>query len=168
MVMIINEEEGKDLLTMGECIDLMEDVFREFGRGNGVNPPRLRYSCPTPDPKANYFANIHAGALPKYGVAAVRLNSRLTEEKDDETRRVEFQHPTRRYWGQFLIYSLETAELLGIIVDGSISPLRVGATAAPPSACWPDRTPASPASSGPVTRRSCTPGRWRPPFPCNA
>lgn len=128
MVMIINEEEARELISMGECIDLMEDVFRELGRGNGVNPPRLRYSCPTPDPKANYFANIHAGALPKYGVAAVRLNSRLTEEKDDETRRVEFKHPTRRYWGQFLIYSLETAELLGIIVDGTISPLRVGAT----------------------------------------
>lgn len=128
MVMIINEEEAKELISMGECIDLMEDVFRELGRGNGVNPPRLRYSCPTPDPKANYFANIHAGALPKYGVAALRLNSRLTEEKDDETRRVEFKHPTGRYWGQFLIYSLETAELLGIIVDGTISPLRVGAT----------------------------------------
>ena len=128
MVMIINEEEGKELLTMGECIDLMEDVFREIGRGNGVNRPRLRYSCPTPDPKAKYFANIHAGALPKYGVAALRLNSRLAEEKDDETRRVEFQHPTKRYWGHFLVYSLETAELLGIIVDGTISPLRVGAT----------------------------------------
>lgn len=128
MVMIINEEEGRDLLDMGECIDLMEDVFREFGRGNGVNPPRLRYSCPTPGSEAKYFANIHAGALPSYGVAAVRLNSRLAQEKNEETLRVEFQHPTRRYWGQFLIYSLETAELLGIIVDGSISPLRVGAT----------------------------------------
>jgi len=128
MVMIINEEEGKDLLTMGECIDLMEDVFQEFGQGGGVNPPRLRYSCPTPDPDAKYFANIHVGALVKYGVAAVRLNSRLAEEKDDETKRVQFKHPTRRYWGQFLLYSLETAELLGIIVDGTISPLRVGAT----------------------------------------
>lgn len=128
MVMIVNEEEGRNLLTMRECMDLMEDVFREIGRGNGVNRPRLRYSCPTPDPQARYFANIHAGALPKYGVAALRLNSRLAQEKDHATRRVEFRHPTRRYWGHFLIYSLETAELLGIIVDGTISPLRVGAT----------------------------------------
>ena len=41
---------------------------------------------------------------------------------------MEFKHPSKRYWGQFLVYSLETAELLGIIVDGTISPLRVGAT----------------------------------------
>ena len=128
MVMIIDEIEARGLLTMHECIDLMEDVFREIGRGNGVNRPRLRYSCPTPDAQARYFANIHAGALPKYGVAALRLNSRLAREKDDATRRVEFQHPTRRYWGHFLVYSLETAELLGIIVDGTLSPLRVGAT----------------------------------------
>ena len=128
MVMIIDEIEGRDLVTMRECIDLMEDVFREIGKGNGVNRPRLRYSSPTQDPNAKYFANIHAGALPKYGVAALRLNSRLAQEKNDETKRVEFQHPTRRYWGHFLIYSLETAELLGIIVDGTISPLRVAAT----------------------------------------
>ena len=128
MVMIIDEVEGRELITMPECIDLMEDVFREIGKGHGVNRPRLRYSCPTQEPNAKYFANIHAGALPKYGVAALRLNSRLAQEKDDETKRVEFQHPTRRYWGHFLIYSLETAELLGIIVDGTISPLRVAAT----------------------------------------
>lgn len=128
MVMIIDEIEGRELITMHESIDLMEDVFREIGKGNGVNRPRLRYSCPTQDTDAKYFANIHAGALPKYGVAALRLNSRLAREKNDETRRVEFQHPTRRYWGHFLIYSLETAELLGIIVDGTISPLRVAAT----------------------------------------
>ena len=32
MVMIVNEDEGRDLLTMRECMELMEDVFREIGR----------------------------------------------------------------------------------------------------------------------------------------
>ncbi len=128
MVMIIDEVEARGLLAMHECIGLMEDVFREIGRGNGVNRPRLRYSCPASEARSRYFANIHGGAVPQYGVAALRLNSRLAREKDDATRRVEFQYPTRRYWGHFPVYSLETAESLGIIVDGALSPLRVGAT----------------------------------------
>ena len=41
MVMIVNEEEGRDLLTMRECIDLMEDVFREIGRGASGAAVRL-------------------------------------------------------------------------------------------------------------------------------
>lgn len=130
MVMIIDEVEGRDLVSVQECIAIMEDVFREIGNGQGVNRPRLRYSCPSPQADVRYFANIHAGALPKYGVAALRLNSRLAREKVVGTKRVDFPNPTKRYWGHFLVYSLETAELLGIIVDGSISPLRVAATTA--------------------------------------
>lgn len=130
MVMIIDEAEGKDLVSVQECISIMEDVFREIGSGRGVNRPRLRYSCPTQQADAKYFANIHAGALPKYGVAALRLNSRLARETVVGTKRVDFPNPTKRYWGHFLVYSLDTAELLGIIVDGTISPLRVAATTA--------------------------------------
>ena len=130
MVMIIDEIEGKDLVSVQECIAIMEDVFREIGSGRGVNRPRLRYSCPTQQTDAKYFANIHAGALPKYGVAALRINSRLARETVVGTKRVDFPNPTKRYWGHFLVYSLDTAELLGIIVDGTISPLRVAATTA--------------------------------------
>jgi ornithine cyclodeaminase len=130
MTLIIDENDGKELVSVEECISIMEDVFIEFGGGKGVNRPRLRYSCPTAEPGINYFANIHAGALPKYGIAALRLNSRLARESVIGTKRVEFPNPTQRYWGHFLLYSLETAELLGIIVDGTISPLRVAATTA--------------------------------------
>ena len=130
MVMIIDEVEGKDLVAVEECIGIMEDVFREFGRGKGINRPRLRYSCPTKEPTEKYFANIHAGALSKYGVAALRINSRLAREETVGTKRVDFPNPTGRYWGHFLVYSLDTGELLGIIVDGTISPLRVAATTA--------------------------------------
>ncbi len=128
--MIIDENDGKDLVSVQECIAIMEDVFREMGSGAGVNRPRLRYSCPTRSVGDKYFANIHAGALCKYGVAALRLNSRLAREQTVGTKRVDFPNPTKRYWGHFLVYSLDTAELLGIIVDGTISPLRVAATTA--------------------------------------
>lgn len=130
MVLILDENDGKDLVSVQECIEIMEDVFVEFGNARGINRPRLRYSCPTRHPDTKYFANIHAGALPKYGVAALRLNSRLAREEVIETKRVDFPNPTKRYWGHFLVYSLDTAELLGIIVDGTISPLRVAATTA--------------------------------------
>ena len=53
----------------------MRVAFRDLAEGKAVNPPRLRYSTDTADPKRRYFANIHAGAVQTYQTACVRAGS---------------------------------------------------------------------------------------------
>ena len=64
MPIIITDEDAIRLLSIPEAIEAMRVAFRDLAKGKAVNPPRLRYSSDTPDPKRRYFANIHAGAVP--------------------------------------------------------------------------------------------------------
>lgn len=132
MTLLIQDEHIEGLLSMKDCIEAMEEAYKEYGLGVAVNRPRLRYRCTTPVKDMDYWTNIHAGAIIKYGVACIRIDSVTQErrfyESKKETKRLEFRHPTKRNWGFILLFSLETGELLAIVHDFTLSGVRVGAT----------------------------------------
>ena len=79
--------------------------------------------------KPGYMANIIPGAVPSSGVAALRYDSTIVQERVvGGSKRMDFPSPTKRSWGFVLLFSLETAELLALIHDFSMSAIRVGAT----------------------------------------
>jgi alanine dehydrogenase len=129
MTLFIGDPEVRRVLNMADCIEAMERAFAEEARGIAVNRPRSRYKVP-PDPSApGYLANIIAGAVPSAGVAAIRYDSVIVQERVAYgQRRLDWLHPSRRSWGFVLLFSLETGEPLALIQDFSLSPLRVGAT----------------------------------------
>ena len=131
MTLLIEDTEVKRLLTMEKCIDAMEEAYKEYASGIAVNRPRLRYRVPSPGKPKQYFTNIIAGAVPKYGTAAVRINSLIRREVViGGFKRSDTEQPGKRSWGLVMLYSLETGELLAIIHDFTISGIRVGATSA--------------------------------------
>src|SRR3989442_12356930 len=75
------------------------------------------------------MANIIAGAVPGSGVAALRYDSSIVQERVIAgVKRMDFPSPMKRSWGFVLLFSLQTGQPLALIHDFSLSSIRVGAT----------------------------------------
>ena len=81
-MLLITDPEVKKVLKMGDCIAAMERAFAEEARGIAVNKPRTRYKVPPDLDKPGYMANIIPGAVPSSGVAALRYDSTIVQERD--------------------------------------------------------------------------------------
>jgi ornithine cyclodeaminase/alanine dehydrogenase-like protein (mu-crystallin family) len=128
-MLLVSDDEVRLVLRMSDCIETMERAFAEEARGIAVNKPRTRYKVPPDLDKPGYMANIIPGAVPSSGVAALRYDSTIVQERVVAgTKRLDFPSPSKRSWGFVLLFSLETGEPLALIHDFSLSAIRVGAT----------------------------------------
>jgi ornithine cyclodeaminase/alanine dehydrogenase-like protein (mu-crystallin family) len=128
-MLLISDPEVRRVLNMSDCIDAMERAFAEEARGIAVNRPRTRYKVPPDLDKPGYMANIIPGAVPSSGVAALRYDSTIVQERVVAgNKRMDFPSPLKRSWGFVLLFSLETGEPLALVHDFSLSAVRVGAT----------------------------------------
>jgi len=128
-MLLITDPEVRQVLNIRDCIDAMERAFAEEARGVAVNKPRTRYKVPPDLDKPGYMANIIPGAVPSSGVAALRYDSTIVQERVVAgNKRMDFPSPLKRSWGFVLLFSLETGEPLALIHDFSLSAIRVGAT----------------------------------------
>jgi alanine dehydrogenase len=128
-MLLINDAEVRQVLKMRDCIEAMEKAFAEEARGIAVNRPRTRYKVPPDLDKPGYMANIIPGAVPSSGVAALRYDSTIVQERVVAgTKRMDFPSPMKRSWGFVLLFSLQTGAPLALIHDFSLSAIRVGAT----------------------------------------
>ena len=128
-MLLINDAEAMETLKMADCIEAMERAFAEEARKVAVNRPRVRYKVPPDLSQPGYMANIIAGAVPSSGVAALRYDSTIVQERVvGGIKRMDFPSPSRRSFGFVLLFSLETGEPLALIHDFSLSAVRVGAT----------------------------------------
>src|SRR2546428_8727341 len=128
-MLLISDPEVRQVLKMRRWNEAMERVFAEEARGIAVNKPRTRYKVPPGLEKPGYMANIIPGAVPSSGVAALRYDSTIVQERVVAgTKRMDFPSPLKRSWGFVLLFSLQTGEPLALIHDFSLSAIRVGAT----------------------------------------
>src|SRR3972149_1302022 len=128
-MLLISDSEVKQVLKMPECIEAMERAFAEEARGIAVSSPRVRYKVPPDLDKPRYMANIIPGAVPSFGVAALRYDSTIVQERVvGGSKRMDFRYPANRSWGFFMLFSLESGEPLALIHDFGLSAIRVGAT----------------------------------------
>ena len=131
MTLILSNADVEKLLTMRECIAVLEEAYVELAQGRGVSRTRSDSLTPTTRPDALYSLKSMDGVVPKLGVGAVRINSDIvTWPKQGNTmRRVKVPAaPNNRYVGLVLLFSTETGEPLAILPDGVMQRMRVGAT----------------------------------------
>jgi ornithine cyclodeaminase/alanine dehydrogenase-like protein (mu-crystallin family) len=127
-VLVLNNEEIDSVLSVDIALSSLEKAYREQAAGKAVNRPRVRYKVPPDLDKPGYMANIIPGAVPSSGVAALRYDSTIVQERVIAgTKRMDFPSPLKRSWGFVLFFSLETGEPLALIHDFSMSAIRVGA-----------------------------------------
>src|SRR2546426_6432009 len=108
-MLLISDEEVRQVLTLRDCIEALERAFAEEARGIAVNRPRTRYKVPPDLDKPGYMANIIAGAVPSSGMAALRYDSSIVQERVVAgTTRGGFSSPLRRRWGVGLPFCVST------------------------------------------------------------
>jgi ornithine cyclodeaminase/alanine dehydrogenase-like protein (mu-crystallin family) len=130
MTLILSNEDIDSILTMDDCIDVLEDAYRELAHGRGVSRTRSDSFTKTARADALYSLKSMDGIVPKLGVGAVRINSDIVTwptEGGNERRVKVPSAPNARYVGLVLLFSSETGEPLAIFPDGVVQRMRVGA-----------------------------------------
>src|SRR3990172_405339 len=132
MTRLLTNDDIERLLTMTDCLNALEVAYRDHARGLTVGgTTRVETVVPTSSPDVSYEFTSIEGAVPALGVMALRCNSNhMTMRLVNGMKRKERlpDAPGGRYVGLILLFSLTDLRLLGILQDGFISAMRVGAT----------------------------------------
>src|SRR6202451_1797268 len=130
MTLRLSNADAEKLLTMPECIDVLEDAYTELAEGRGVSRTRSDCFAPTSRDDAIYSLKSMDGVIPKLGVGAVRINSDIVtwpKKGNNLVREKVPAAPGNRYVGLVLLFSTENGEPLAIFPDGVMQRMRVGA-----------------------------------------
>ncbi|MGE3646332.1 MAG: ornithine cyclodeaminase family protein [Beijerinckiaceae bacterium] len=131
MTLILSNADVEQLLTMQDCISVLEEAYEELAHERGVTRTRSDSITPTSArDDALYSLKSMDGVIPKLGVGAVRINSDIITwpKVGNNVRRVKVPAaPNKRYTGLVLLFSSETGEPLAIMPDGVMQRIRVGA-----------------------------------------
>ena len=130
MTLVLSNDDVAKLLTMHECIDVMEDAYIELAQGRGVSRTRSDCFAPTSRSDALYSLKTMDGVAPKLGIGAVRINSDIITwpKRGNNLRREKVPAaPNNRYVGLVLLFAVENGEPLAILPDGVMQRMRVGA-----------------------------------------
>lgn len=131
MTRIFSNEDVEKHLTMEDCLAAMEDGYAEIGEGRAAFRTSSNVVTPTIHEGGVYALKSMDGAVPKMGVAVIRLNSDVLTWATvaGSTRRVKKPAaPNNRWVGLVLMFSTHTGEPLAIFPDGIMQRMRVGAT----------------------------------------
>src|SRR5579862_1722529 len=131
MTLILSNDDVGKLITMPDCIAVLEEAYVELAEGRGVSRTRSDSITPTSGrADALYSLKSMDGVIPKLGVGAVRINSDIVTwpKKGNNIRREKVPAaPGNRYVGLVLLFSTENGEPLAIFPDGAMQRMRVGA-----------------------------------------
>ena len=130
MTLILNNEDVERVLTMELCLDVMDRLYREVGRGNTVDVPRCDALAPF-GADTVYVLKTMSGCVPYLGMGAIRLNSDLIHWPviDGIRRQVKVPAASGKKWvGLVLLFDMNNGEPVAIFPDGAIQKMRVGAT----------------------------------------
>lgn len=125
-VLVLKAEETAGLVGMDEAIQLMEEAYRDYGHNLAKVIHRRRIEVPLAGRKEPtwFWLNVIPGAVPCHNSAAIRVAGRHYSYPSEAGQTRVRSLGT----GLVLVWDMESRKLLGIVQDGIISPLRVGAT----------------------------------------
>lgn len=131
MTVLLSNDDVARLVTMPECIDVLERAYGDLAAGRGTNRRRSDSFVASGREGALYSLKSMDGIAPGLGVSAVRINSDVvtwpTRAGNPRREKVPAA-PGRRWVGLVLLFSVDTGEPLAIFPDGVLQRLRVGAT----------------------------------------
>ena len=133
MTLILNNDDVQKALTVKDCLNVMEESYREQAESRAVNRPTCHSYLPHSLPNSTYSFKSVDGGVGKYGVLALRVTSDVVQEQEIHgTVRLEKIPLAGKglFVGLVQLYSSETGELLAIMPDGLIQQTRVGVTSA--------------------------------------
>jgi ornithine cyclodeaminase/alanine dehydrogenase-like protein (mu-crystallin family) len=133
MTLILSNDDVQQALSVKECLDVMEESYREQAASRAVNRPTCHSYLAHSLANSTYSFKSVDGGIGKYGVLALRVTSDVVQEQQIRgTVRLEKLPLAGRgmFVGLVQLFSAETGELLAIMPDGLIQQTRVGVTSA--------------------------------------
>jgi len=76
-MVILNSDHVKSVLTMKDCMEALEEAYRENALGRAVNHRRTHLHMTVSKPDRLYRFKTMPGGIEKLGLLAIRLNSDL-------------------------------------------------------------------------------------------
>src|SRR5687767_10292510 len=111
MVLLLNDDDVRKVLTMKDVMTAMEEVFRERGLGGTYELPRAGIYAPINKEKSSFFQmRCKAAAVPKLNIAAMRLSIGMTQPRGGKERIV-----VARKTDATLLYSTQTGHLVAVV-----------------------------------------------------
>jgi ornithine cyclodeaminase/alanine dehydrogenase-like protein (mu-crystallin family) len=132
MTFILNNNEIQEALNIDECLEVMEDSYREQAHSRAVNRPTCHSYLPHSLPNSTYSFKSVDGGVGKLGVLALRVTSDIVQEQQlhGSVRLEKVPLANGMFVGLVQLFSAATGELLAIMPDGFIQQVRVGVTSA--------------------------------------
>ena len=132
MTLVLSERDVEDVLTMDRCVEVLDAAFRDYASGRAASRPRTHTYTHLGEGRFYNFKSMD-GAVPRYGVHALRFSSEILQRSDEpsgaRTTRVAAASGGR-YVGLVMLFDIHTTEPLAIIHDAGLQRMRVGATSA--------------------------------------
>ncbi|HYC90162.1 MAG TPA: ornithine cyclodeaminase family protein [Thermoanaerobaculia bacterium] len=117
-VLVLSEHEVHELLTMGECIEVMEDALRALARGEVFNPLRMPLRAPGAPGLLGLMPAWRGGETPYYALKEVCVFPENPKRGLDT------------HVGAVILHSGETGEPLAFINASAITAIRTAAVSA--------------------------------------
>ncbi len=127
-MLIINNQNVAELLTMGETIEVLDKAYRELVTTDAVCKPRTDIMIPTSNPgKVYQWSSVEGGSTSGY--FAIRIKSDIIYEQEYNGVHTQEKYCIEpgTYCGLILLTCIETGEPLAILNDGLVQLTRVGA-----------------------------------------
>ena len=129
-MLVLGNETIEGLISMRDCLDALEPMYRDLASGQALLSPRVDNISPSAHPGAYYAFKHMGGTWPARGILALRINSDVITHPlvAGKPRRVKAPLAAGRWVGLVFLFSTETGALQAIFPDGVVQRLRVGAT----------------------------------------
>lgn len=128
---VVELKEIEALLTMQDCLLVLDQAYRDLNERKAINVPRQGIITPGGVDGRVHGLKTESASYPRERVIAVRINSDILHWPliGGQHRRVKIPAaPGGNYVGLILLLSADTGELLSIMPDGIIQAMRVAAT----------------------------------------
>lgn len=131
MALLVDNDAAEQVLEMDDAIDTITEAFTQHGNQQATFYPLQQLASPTATDGDAYVWGHHVGAIREPPRLAFRFKSDVTEwiEQGDGTTREKFNVEPGTFMGFILLFDTSSGELLGLMNDGVIQHVRVGATA---------------------------------------
>jgi alanine dehydrogenase len=130
MALLINNDVAAELINMQSCLEALESVIEEQGKGEATDRNKSSIHVPTDDAGLWYRYCSMEGASRRRRVVAIRIKSDMISwpEINGRVRETKYTVAPGVYGGLVLLFSAGNGELLAILNDGFIQHLRVAGT----------------------------------------
>jgi ornithine cyclodeaminase/alanine dehydrogenase-like protein (mu-crystallin family) len=133
MTLILSNDDVKAGLDVRECLEVMEESYKEQAASRAVNRPTCHSYLHHSLPNSTYSFKSVDGGVEKLGVHALRVTSDIVQEQlvHGSVRLEKLPLAGKgMFVGLVQLFSAATGELLAIMPDGLIQQTRVGVTSA--------------------------------------